>query len=98
MATIKIGDRDLDVRECTIGFWNRLREFHKLKEPDHDVSLARIVGFFFEALGHNEGVTRESLEDSLPLNAVKLNAKFNELLLAGGLTSLEPQPGEVETQ
>jgi hypothetical protein len=97
MATIKIGERDLDVRESTIGFWRRLRAFHEVSEKQ-EVALASIVGFFLEALRHNEGVTRESLEDALPMNAVSLNAKFGELLRAGGLVAPEPQPGEAKTQ
>jgi hypothetical protein len=95
MATIEIGGRALDVRECSIGFWRRFKALGQ--GQDDAAAVDKIVGLFFESIEHNEGVTREWLEDHLPMASASLNAKFSELLVAGGLAPKE-KPAEGEPQ
>lgn len=91
MATIRIGDRDLDVADATIGFWKRVKAL-----SGGNATVDNVAGLIFEAVGHNDGITREWLEDHLPMNSDKLRAKFDELLVANGLQVKEEAPAEGE--
>lgn len=95
MATITIAGRTLDVADCSIGFWKRMRG---LNEKSMDEAVDAGVALFFEVLSHNDGVTKEWLEDHLPMRKEIFAAKLNELLVAGGLMSPKEKPAEGETQ
>lgn len=84
MATVKIGDRDLEVRPATLGF---LR--HKLVPARKALSAAQtdeaivdaMANLVFVYVGHNDGITLEWIFDHAPANTADL---LRECLVASG--------------
>lgn len=67
MATIKIGDRDLQVRRPTLGFWDRCLKFEvTAKEKTIGAFVNEAADLISEAVSGNDGVTAEWLRDHLP--------------------------------
>jgi hypothetical protein len=99
MATIKIGGKDLEVKQATVGFWLRTTEFGRKAasgELQGPAVIAASVGLILEAVGHNDGATREWLENNLPFPPT---AEYGEVLEACGLVDRKAPPaGEAKTQ
>lgn len=98
MATIKIGGRDLDVKPATVGFWARTTEFGRkaaANELQGSEVITASVDLIVEAVGHNDGVTREWLENNLPFPPTK---EYGAILELTGLIVREAPKGEAPTQ
>lgn len=94
MATVRVGDRDLDVRPATLGF---LR--HKLvparkrlvAAEGEESGIDAVANILFVYLGHNEGVTLEWIFDHAPADP---SALLRDCLTASG--QKVAAPGEAE--
>lgn len=97
MATVRIGELDLDVKRATLGFLKKkLTPARKVLsaagEDDMPDALAGLVHCY---VGHNEGVTADWLLEALPADP---SAIIRELIVASGQKVAEPKPGEAARQ
>jgi hypothetical protein len=94
VATVRIGERDLDVKVATLGFVK-----HKLiparkalqEAADESATIDAIVGLILPYVEHNEGVTAEWLLEHLPAEP---HETLRECARASGQKVKEPSPGE----
>lgn len=109
MATISVGGRDLEVKECTIDLWkDSYRPYQQgvlatmSADPPLDVFVReeKFLDLFLDLalafIGHNEGVDRKWLAANM-----RYPVPENELTTAAGLRkkeSVEPAPGEAKSQ
>lgn len=95
MATVRIGDRDLEVKPITLGFVkHKVLPAKKRVEAStkDEEAIDAMVAFVKIYVGHNEGVTDEWLLDNVPENAWPLIALCRK---AGGQP--DAPPGEAKS-
>lgn len=96
MATVRIGDKDLDVKPTTLGFIKRklLPAQRALDEAKGDIEGGeRLIELLHLYVGHNEGASIEWLEDVIPISDYARLAK--ECPVAAGQ---QARPGEAASQ
>lgn len=101
MPRVNVGGRELEVRPATLGFvkrtWRPLRDrliaeqgrvegLAQISEEDGDQVAGLLVDAVLAFVGHNEGVTREWVEDQMPLDQGPIRALLRMLTDASGLT------------
>lgn len=86
MATVRIGGRDLDAKPASTGFYVRTLEIDaKIKQglTIHGFVML-MIDLIMETVGHNEGVTRQWLQDNVSFPPEK---EFAAVLVAAGIMS-----------
>jgi len=74
MATVRIGDRELDVKPATLGFLKRkvIPWQATMSAAEGEAAIDQIAAGFLLYVGHNEGVTADWLLENLPANTYDL--------------------------
>ena len=93
MAKVTIGDRELDVKQATLGFLKKklIPARKALVEASEEDTPDRMVDLVFCYVGHNDGVTREWLLDVLPADPTEI---VRAVISASGQKVGTVQPGE----
>lgn len=102
MATIKIGDRDLEVKHCTMKMWRDVWIPYRkdvdpmtTATPDGELELySRVMLLFMEFIGHNKDMTLDWLYEH-----VSHPPPIDALLIACGMRQKkDPGSGEAASQ
>lgn len=93
MATVRIGDRDLEVKLATLGFLKRklLPARKALLAANEEETPDRIVAIIYCYVGHNEGITEEWLLDNVPVDPSSI---MRACIVASGQQPREAAAGE----